>query len=622
MDEEENQDPGEPELSDGEDNKDSEPELESPKDDDEDDDGSETVHCANSGHGPARAFCIDCAKFYCSDCSQGHLRYDVIKLHTLKVLETMSSAEIAEAKASPPKRACTEHKDQVITIYCGTCKEPVCTTCCLLKHKYHDYKALELAGREIHTRLERMLESTEEYIAKQGGVLVRIGATESDIKADFEQTREGVTALTSKICQVVLEDIGSKEAEVLERLRGVRQEAQTNMDGASNLKSDIAHLCNSDQAITKLEAAAQIEARFRRQETQTQETIRWKFTYDQQLMSDQVLNTVLGTIRLTSSPIGLGGVPRANIITMEAPLETLRLEYPGKKVVSGMVVSGNNLYVTHAREPFLWICDLNNNSSNASKMCDVPELEKAMGMAVTRKPNTIVISDRGNSGGKLHFVTTVNLQVTEHQVHYIALRSPRCVTVSKDTGNILVGQEGELEFGVFSADAKGSLQLLRKVKLTAPAGRTFCDAWQVTNLPRGYVALVWDRKFGGTIWWLDEEGQIAHAYDEDLMQGQSLQRPYCAVRDRQGRILVTDYGSNRLQMIGSNKKFQQFLLTKKDGLKSPACLFLDEEAARLYVAHGVKGSREVRIYKWPGSSPPEESHVTDFELSVRLGKLL
>lgn len=56
--------------------------------------------------------------------------------------------------------------------------------------------------------------------------------------------------------------------------------------------------------------------------------------------------------------------------------------------------------------------------------------------------------------------------------------------------------------------------------------------------------------------------------------------------DQEGRVIVADLQNDKIHLIDPSGRLLQFLLTQDDGIMGPMCVYIDEEAGLLYVAHG------------------------------------
>lgn len=191
------------------------------------------------------------------------------------------------------------------------------------------------------------------------------------------------------------------------------------------------------------------------------------------------------------------------------------------------------------------------------------------------------------------------------------MKKPRGITVSRNSGELLIGQRGSPQFVLWNEEGDVKRQVT-----VADAG-SGCFPLCVTETKEGFAALVWDKGLNGTIQWLDQDGKCSHTYG--CNDGEHIKRGQHMVKDSEGRLIVVDYDNHRLHLVDKNGHLSQFLLTEDDGIKYPHCFYLDEVSSRLYVALGRIGSFEVRVYRW--SPEPGDSHTTNFELELNLLKL-
>ena len=116
---------------------------------------------------------------------------------------------------------------------------------------------------------------------------------------------------------------------------------------------------------------------------------------------------------------------------------------------------------------------------------------------------------------------------------------------------------------------------------------------------------------------MDSQGRATHTYGEG--DGEGLNLPCHMVRGSQGHLVVADTQNHRVHLVDASGHLSCYLLTQSDGIRYPRCVWLDETASLLYVAHGPRGNREIQVYPAP---PPLLRAITTYTKHTLQVKLL
>ena len=108
---------------------------------------------------PATAHCQSCSGYLCAECLSIHKRMRATASHkTLSLEEIKHSDKRAGVKSISKKKYCPEHEEEVLKLFCKTCKEAICRDCALVKHQSHDYTFVRDLRPEIQSELEKLIE--------------------------------------------------------------------------------------------------------------------------------------------------------------------------------------------------------------------------------------------------------------------------------------------------------------------------------------------------------------------------------------------------------------------------------------------------------------------------------
>lgn len=110
--------------------------------DKKDDDGPQKCDLCENQTLAATVMCEQCEIFYCDSCRNScHPDRGPFTKH--KLLNPEEGKALLKSKRLQKEVKCTDHSEQVLNLFCLTCKIPVCSTCHLDgRHINHDTKAI------------------------------------------------------------------------------------------------------------------------------------------------------------------------------------------------------------------------------------------------------------------------------------------------------------------------------------------------------------------------------------------------------------------------------------------------------------------------------------------------
>ncbi len=106
--------------------------------------------------GPAATHCASCEMFMCKKCSELHDFWPGNKNHPVLSVEELSNPENRVKMRG--KLYCMKHEDEVLKIYCETCKELCCMQCVVLNHQKQNHSCVAVS--EIAQNQKETLQSS------------------------------------------------------------------------------------------------------------------------------------------------------------------------------------------------------------------------------------------------------------------------------------------------------------------------------------------------------------------------------------------------------------------------------------------------------------------------------
>ena len=119
----------------------------------------ESIKCSSGlDENPAIARCLTCSDYLCESCCTIHRKQKVTRAHIVKTLdEIKQSDKKSGVKSLHKKRHCEEHEDELLKIYCKTCKKVICLLCAVVTHKNHDCDVISEVRAELQKQLEKQI---------------------------------------------------------------------------------------------------------------------------------------------------------------------------------------------------------------------------------------------------------------------------------------------------------------------------------------------------------------------------------------------------------------------------------------------------------------------------------
>ena len=209
--------------------------------------GSPTVVCGNTScktsGAEAVAFCVDCWKFFCSVCLDGHqLMSDFTGGHTVKSIEELASADLDQMsdgatvfmKNAVP-HSCPQHCGEVLKWHCEGCDTLMCHACALDKvphcPKYLDdsvsqrhRQSLKLsqqvvgAARKVYQKRKEELETQSNAVDQS-----REKALE-DAHRLFERAHAAIAQREEEVCEEITAACNQKKDLISERAKSCSDE--------------------------------------------------------------------------------------------------------------------------------------------------------------------------------------------------------------------------------------------------------------------------------------------------------------------------------------------------------------------------------------------------------------
>ena len=435
-----------------------------------------------------------------------------------------------------------------------------------------------------------------EYMTKLQEKHGELKVSETKIRRDITQAlkelhhkADEMKGLVTKREECLMKELDESEERALARVRAALNETKRNMASTQSLIVRLRALQESGDVLHQARNIPDLQKQLKQQ----QGIGFCDVSLDANIKTGSSYLPPLGSVNLEDKSA------KSDVGEMEPERARRTLKPDVGDYVIGLAVLGDVVCVAGHNKQYLWVQD------TVRKLRRRHEIKglAAQGMTIlTNESNgvalTVVITDRNK---KLHFIAVSKSSLEIIRLLAVGIHFTPCrITTDRKLGKLVVANW--LQNQIVCYDRR---YFMYSIQLGT--GNITCAA----DTGDGYVAL--DNTVENRVHWVDEHGRRTWTYGQH--DGEGMSNPCHITQDGQGRLLVVDMGNHRLHLLDAGGQLSRYLLTQDDGIRHPTCVCLDENASRLYVAHGQYPNVEVRVYKWPPGRPYNRAK---YKLNVQL----
>ena len=561
-------------------------------------------------HGAANKFCKECAEYYCEDCAKGHSKYRVTRQHKLLLAADISREEVAEAMAAANTPKCDVHVKEDFTMYCSTCKIPICTVCCISKHKQHKCQELTEVAPDFKFRMNSTVETTKSYMATLVSDLELLKVTEGHIQKDVTEAMQLVDETTEKLCMEIqtqrtdlCDQISMVERAACGLVQTARKEREDELKKllnllflADNLKTAYDQVVHSADVREKLVEATAVPLQ--------NKCVKWQSGLLERPVVTLPKN-VLGTLNMHNAHEE--DQDQADGGLSVSVHRQVRIELEKRQIITGLTTSRKRVYVAQFNQSCLLVF------SPAGKYVTsigIPGLSGPQGVAAVSKDLQDLLVVSCNHTDKLHFAT-MSEAVDKLVSHvYVKLKyKPFGVSMNSAAGGTEVIVAALEMQKVFVHGITGvvlhELDLSHHVPVRGLVYAEKCSTgyYLVTDCEAHQLLLI------------DETGKVTQTYDCKT-PGAGYYSSHQAIRDHFGNVLVPAYSLNAVHWLGPDHAFIDLIPPEHSTVYQPSRICLNENAHLLYVGHHGMTTATVDIYKYSYRRKSKELPPLSFSLAV------
>lgn len=527
---------------------------------------SPLCNSCDDGVGCAVAYCTDCTDFLCQTCWDAH--------QTVKVTRSHSSFTLEKARAMPrgdllkllpsSSLSCHDHPRQELDFYCNQCSVPVCVKCTIISHRDHTVTEAKPQAVKTKEELTKVMTAVHENEEKLKAVL-DIGERTNKM---IRKQKDEVDSLIRQSIASLQKLLEGREQSLIEKSNDVSLAKQTRLsrqlDTFKSLMEDMKACQDLSQTAVRdygnvelLSIASTLQARA----TELQE----KFSG----MSLKLCESSSISIEMNVSKIasGIASLGKVNGIDPVCPEETTA-EIPSCIYVAGKelqirVISrdstGKRLNKGGARVTGQIACKGGGGKKHVSATIidsgDGTYTASFIPQQYGQQKITLSLNDASIKNSPF------NLYISRDYASVSTLKGP-LLTISDidspffiaiaDNGDVFVTSHFHHCVYVYNSDGdykrvigsrgKGQLQFLQPAGI-AISGNTV------------YVA----ENNGNRIQRFTRKGEFIDTFGSEGSGKGQMKYPWGICLDSNGKLYVTEYGNNRVQIFNKDGSHSHFI---------------------------------------------------------------
>ena len=518
----------------------------------------------------AVSFCTKSCEFLCQLCDDEHSTSRRTKSH--KVVTVNEGEEMIKSSV-PPYPPCHRHNHQVLDLYCRKCNIPICTTCCHLHHRDHDFIEIDKQADMCKTKLEQICEDTDGLIHQVKQAIDKTKCQAQQAETDIDEMCDNVKS-TFKIIHDKLDE---EEKKMLSDLQEARRRMKKTVDVITDsqmmtlatmesLRSCQLKLSDKDYAYDYVTVTESIE-RDLGNHSEKLPGLSWSSEFTRIGKTGEL---VQGRVEIKESEM---------VHKKQVEVGRIRLHNQDKEVL-GMVVYRTRVYVVHHTGLVVYCYSPDGSlSEKYEHEGGADTVVQGMCLIMNKYTPILVVSDSTNKS--LIWIKITDDFTVKHD-HSQQLDFSPCASYN-DRGALMVSDAVNHKIHRYTGDGQ-PLDVIAVPDDVNPRWVTRYDdgeQYVVTDCQNHQVAVI------------DREGHVKARYKNEI-HGVKLDQPWDITTDKQGRILIVDVTQHHVLLMSRRREEVKQLLLGQ--VMNPTCLCLDEESHKMYVAAKDKDDQWTVFY--------------------------
>ena len=564
--------------------------------------------CIDGRSGPAEMFCCACYRFMCTFCHEHHKRHPKLSKHNMVGLDQEGAKQL-QTTMKPRDHYCSQpnHEDNKLNVYCETCKLLVCRDCTTVAHKDHGVSEVSTVAEAHRGDMRRTLQHVQDTLAGAIGAnektmkLVETSKHEAElaINVAFEQLLERLVE-RKKVLLSEMESIALTQTTSLTLQKEQLEKIQQNISHYSEVTSHILHT-HTDHEVVAMGGCVptELKAAIMKVENMSPWTSQYgPITADVQVDALMEELSMFGDVYQQSpvpckSELTIPSVMRRNtkcLMKLEVRmLNGERCPHGGVQVEAEMRSKAHNGVVVYG--------EVEDHRDGTYTITFTPQTAGPHQLVITMDGQHVQNSPHDLDVSKYDYLTLNNAQ------QVIRCSDPSCVAIH-DNGDIYVGSWDDC---IYVFDQTG--QLKNTIGSGGSGDGQFRYPCGISI--KGDVLYVADSD-NHCIQKLTSRGEFIHKFGQKGSGQGEFDDPKTVIVDSINRVIVSDYGNNRIQIFNEDGGWLLTIDgkgTDESSFECPSGLALDPQG-NIHVVEGAyikvftRDGVYVRTYGSPGDICP------------------
>lgn len=549
--------------------------------------GLDPVICDLCEDKPAQFFCRTCDGNMCIDCKNENkkkkmfLRHDVVKMTLTRKMELDGFGY------------CNVHPENKYELSCQSCEIPVCTKCISGKHNGHNMKDISTAYLDAKRRISEMMNEVDNYliptyrrnIEAVESVLCNVKKQSKELEQTVVQRSKSLTDFIHSIEKEVTQKSLVDSARYTDQIAAKKKEIESHLSFLQKLRASLLEQRDA-KSMTDLILYTNENSKLAEREIKFQIPSFQPAYFLSDVAFEKTLNILFGLLL----PSRLVNQKDPHLVLVKAKK---------LKEIKTTVILPCGLSVSYQNQAAVWVRGGENRvykmDMNGTTLATFPtetDFGKPSGL-IELEDGNILYTDMENK--KIRKVAKNLQKMGEINTEWYPIGM--CLSLS---GHILVCvsqlkvlETNESDIGkILRMNCQGNIfqEIQRKSNNENLYTRPICVSENVnqdicvSDCTKCSVIVV------------DRTGIFRFAYEGGFIQNYDRSfGPAELDTDKDGNILISDYGNSLVHLLDIDGRFLQYILTAKDGISKPRGLKVDDDE-RLWITE--IGTQCIKVFQY------------------------
>ena len=170
----------------------------------------------------AESRCNKCGLYLCQFCTEFHKRSRFLKYHKLLTIEESNPSTQTIAQ----KIRCSKHEEEIIKLFCKTCRTTTCRDCTIAEHREHEYAFVEEVAAEKKQHLQQTLDEVKQRKGRVVQGIVDLKEFDKTLQLKKNSTITEINCHFDELTKSVIESLECRKNELVEEATSITNSKQ------------------------------------------------------------------------------------------------------------------------------------------------------------------------------------------------------------------------------------------------------------------------------------------------------------------------------------------------------------------------------------------------------------